>query len=60
MSTIKTKAKDMGTLIEAESVCEKFQKAFTNFSKCHKGYSGGAIEDEAISQLGGYYLEYEL
>ena len=52
MSTIKSLAMDNGMHADADRICGTFEKAFTNFSKCHKGYSGGAMDDEAIDQLG--------
>ena len=53
MSIIKSTATDMGMLTEAEGVCSTFEKALSNFAKCHQGYSGGAMDDKAIDQLGG-------
>ncbi len=41
---------------QAEGTCNKFEKAFTNFSKCHCGYSGGAMTTQLIDQLGGLFI----
>ena len=36
----------------------KFEKAFTLFSKCHKGYNGGVVSDTDICNI-GKYLHFE-
>ena len=55
MCTIKSVAKDMGVHTQAEGICNTFEKALSNFSKCHQGYSGGAMDEKAIDELGGCF-----
>ena len=53
MASAKAVAEGKGLVVTmVNGICSRFETALDHFARCHRGYSGGAMDDNAIDQLG--------
>ena len=52
VASVKAVAEGNGLITMVNGICSTFQTALNHFARCHRGYSGGAMDDKEIDQLG--------